>query len=231
MTTNPHSQTDTEKKLPQQEVTVVPSEQCAIVQDLLPLYIEQIVSPASCSFVETHLQQCPLCQAQRNQLQQTLIIPAEQNVKPLQQIQKQQRRNILKTIFFTAIVCCCFLAGISFLYLIEWPCDSTNVQLESSYEEITINGKTTTYFVLDFLPDTVEVERDTSTYLKENNRTEMHCNIIQTTPVRQFLSNQQTHYYDIMLYPDWKTDPDVTNVLTLQFADRTVTYINGVLQE
>ena len=38
MTTNPHSQTDTEKKLPQQEVTVVPSEQCAIVQDLLPLY-------------------------------------------------------------------------------------------------------------------------------------------------------------------------------------------------
>lgn len=78
---------------------------------------------------------------------------------------------------------------------------------------------------------TVEVERDSSTYLKENNRTEIHCNIIQTTPVRQFLINQRTHYYDIMLYPDWKTDPDVTNVLTLQFADRTVTYINGVLQE
>ena len=99
MKTNPHPQTDTETSLPQQEVTAVFSEQCAIVQDLLPLYIEQIVSPASCSFVETHLQQCPLCQAQRNQLQQTLIIPAEQNVKPLQQIQKQQRRNILKTIF------------------------------------------------------------------------------------------------------------------------------------
>ncbi len=231
MTTNPHSQTDTEKKLLQQEVTAALSEQCAIVQDLLPLYIEQIVSPASHSFVETHLQQCPLCQEQLKQLQQTLVIPAELNTKPLQQIQKQQSRNILKTIFFTAIVCCCFLAGISFLYLIEWPCDSSNVQLESSYEEITINGETTTYFVLDFLPDTVEIERDTSTYFKENNRTEMHCNIIQTTPVRQFLINKKTHYYDIMLYPDWKTDPDVTNVLTLQFADRTVTYVNGVLQE
>ena len=36
---------------------------CAITQDLLPLYEESLLSPASQQFVDTHLQSCEACRA------------------------------------------------------------------------------------------------------------------------------------------------------------------------
>lgn len=37
---------------------------CEIVRDLLPLYAEQIASPASTALVEEHLAECPACRAE-----------------------------------------------------------------------------------------------------------------------------------------------------------------------
>ena len=37
--------------------------ECSVVQDLLPLYLEEMVQENTASFVKEHLVQCPRCRA------------------------------------------------------------------------------------------------------------------------------------------------------------------------
>lgn len=38
--------------------------ECSIVQDILPLYVEEMVSDDTVSFVREHLKDCPRCRAE-----------------------------------------------------------------------------------------------------------------------------------------------------------------------
>ena len=41
---------------------------CEVIRDLLPLYADAAVSPASCRLVEEHLAGCPGCRRELEQL-------------------------------------------------------------------------------------------------------------------------------------------------------------------
>ena len=43
--------------------------ECSIVQDILPLYVEEMVSDDTVSFVREHLKDCPRCRAELEKLQ------------------------------------------------------------------------------------------------------------------------------------------------------------------
>ena len=45
-------------------------QECSIVQDLLPLYVEDMVSPETAEFVGEHLKSCETCQAEVQSLRQ-----------------------------------------------------------------------------------------------------------------------------------------------------------------
>lgn len=44
--------------------------ECNVVRDLLPLYVEDMVSPETAQFVKSHLADCPECQAELDSLQE-----------------------------------------------------------------------------------------------------------------------------------------------------------------
>lgn len=89
---------------------------CNIVRDLLPLYIENMVSEDTVSFIKEHLANCPGCSKALGDMN-TPIIPVEKmNVAPLKNIKKKLYKNKVQTIVFTVIVVLALVMSI-FSYL------------------------------------------------------------------------------------------------------------------
>ena len=42
--------------------------ECSVVRDLLPLYVEDMVSIETAQYVKSHLEECPECQAELERL-------------------------------------------------------------------------------------------------------------------------------------------------------------------
>lgn len=72
---------------------------CDIVRDLLPLYAENMTSPASNELVEAHLTQCESCANYLKDLRSPQMLPQEIPVQNLKHIQKMiSRRRILSVL-------------------------------------------------------------------------------------------------------------------------------------
>ncbi len=71
--------------------------QCEIVQDLLPLYRDEICSPGSRKIVEEHVEGCPVCSAVLEKLRNTCLEDrlAEEKRGVLEAHYKQERRRTL----------------------------------------------------------------------------------------------------------------------------------------
>lgn len=85
---------------------------CEIVCDLLPLYVEQLASPASVSLIESHLQNCPECQKQFKVLQEPepeLEAPDLPMQEALSATHKKFFRN--RVVVWCLAVLCLLLAG------------------------------------------------------------------------------------------------------------------------
>ncbi|MGI6155870.1 MAG: zf-HC2 domain-containing protein [Enterococcus sp.] len=50
---------------------------CNVIQDLLPLYVDDVVSKETEALVEEHLTHCPKCQKEVAQMKRNLSFPIE----------------------------------------------------------------------------------------------------------------------------------------------------------
>lgn len=84
------------------------SNQCNLIKDILPLYVEDIVSADTQKFVNAHLEQCAECRAELEHMRgSTKFVPnIDTDIVPLKRIKKDLFIRRLQTIFFTAIVAC-----------------------------------------------------------------------------------------------------------------------------
>jgi predicted anti-sigma-YlaC factor YlaD len=95
---------------------------CALVQDLLPLYIESEVSPASRDLIAEHLSQCERCagflagaRSVRDQLRRDTMLrqsSVAQDQTAHQAIVRGQRRVAALVLAITAMLCLTFVAAI-----------------------------------------------------------------------------------------------------------------------
>ena len=67
---------------------------CSIVQDLLPLYAEDMVREETKEFVAGHLSQCETCRAELSALKAD-VTPAPVSAQPLRDLKKQLQRKRL----------------------------------------------------------------------------------------------------------------------------------------
>ena len=81
---------------------------CNLIKDILPLYIEDMVSTDTREFVSEHLEHCAECLAEFERMRKsTEFIPDTDNdIVPLKRIKKDLSIKRLQTIFFTAILAC-----------------------------------------------------------------------------------------------------------------------------
>jgi predicted anti-sigma-YlaC factor YlaD len=104
-----------------------PTASCAMVQDLLPLYLEGEVSPASREQITAHLASCTHCagylggaQSVRGQLQRNLITYRPRAAAPITQPIGQLLRRPWSAIIVAALVfLICTVGGVSSMFIAE----------------------------------------------------------------------------------------------------------------
>ncbi len=74
---------------------------CNVIQDLLPLYVEDMLSQDSQSLVEEHLSDCKACKTSFNEMKSNKKIPIDTNTRPLDELRVKMQRNKIHTILLT----------------------------------------------------------------------------------------------------------------------------------
>ncbi|GAA0294932.1 hypothetical protein GGQ92_000703 [Gracilibacillus halotolerans] len=113
---------------------------CNIIQDVLPLYVDDIVSKETKEMVDAHVIECETCRKELDMMKEKLFLPIENKSPQLQKISKQWRKKksivSLISVIGTAVV----LIGI-FSYLIYFetviPYDEDLIQIERYGDELT----------------------------------------------------------------------------------------------
>lgn len=88
---------------------------CSIVQDLLPLYAEDMLREETKEFVDGHLAQCAACRAELDALKAD-VKPAPVSAQPLRDLKRQLRRKKLTAVLL-AVTLALTLATAGFAYL------------------------------------------------------------------------------------------------------------------
>ena len=88
---------------------------CSIVQDLLPLYTEDMLREETKEFVDAHLAQCEACRAELAALKAD-VKPAPVSAQPLRDLKRQLRRKKLTAVLL-AVALALTLATAGFAYL------------------------------------------------------------------------------------------------------------------
>lgn len=88
---------------------------CSIVQDLLPLYAENMLREETKEFVNGHLAQCAACRAELDALKAD-VKPAPVSAQPLRDLKRQLRRKKLTAVLL-AVALALTLATAGFAYL------------------------------------------------------------------------------------------------------------------
>lgn len=88
---------------------------CSIVQDLLPLYAEDMLREETKEYVDGHLAQCEACRAELAALKSD-VTPTPVNAQPLRSLKKQLRRKKFTAVLL-AVTLALTLATAGFAYL------------------------------------------------------------------------------------------------------------------
>lgn len=84
------------------------SNKCNLIKDILPLYVEDMVSTDTREFVDEHLKHCAECHAEYESMRNSpkFVPEIDTDIAPLKRINKDLYIKRLQTIFFTAILAC-----------------------------------------------------------------------------------------------------------------------------
>ncbi len=90
--------------------------ECNIIRDILPLYVEDIVSRDTGAFVEAHLSECSECRAEWERMKKPARFIADTDAAPLKKLKRKLSEKRMKTAAFTAaLVSAVVLAVVSVL--------------------------------------------------------------------------------------------------------------------
>ena len=82
------------------------SNKCNLIKDILPLYVEDMVSTDTREFVSEHLEHCEECRAEFERMRKPADFIPDTDIVPLKRIKRNLFIKRLQTIFFTAILAC-----------------------------------------------------------------------------------------------------------------------------
>lgn len=105
---------------------------CNIIKDILPLYVENMISDDSRAMVEEHIEHCQECQASLNEMKSTNILPKDTNTSPLLKIQSKLRKKKVQIALLSAMLSLViFVITMAFLTAPEYiPHSEGNIVIE-----------------------------------------------------------------------------------------------------
>lgn len=200
---------------------------CEIIQDLLPSYIEKLTSLHSNEEIEKHLQTCESCLQSYHEMTATanLNVPIvdKEEVNKLNYFKKVKSKNI-KIIVLSILSVIILAAALIGLFVIGFPVSSKDVTIDYQKTKTRLE----VHLTLENGKDLV-FSGKTKFIRDENN------NVIGSetryTP-RGLIHNPFDDVgKKVMLGTEIQTDLDYPNKFILEFKDKTMTFINGILVE
>jgi len=113
--------------------------ECMIVKDLLPLYIENLVSDETRAFVDEHLTCCDDCRKLLERNQTSPLIKGDAGTVPLKIVKKQLKQHKLKSVLLSVVlVMAILITGFGYLTAPQFVPYSEDLLSVSEKEDGTI---------------------------------------------------------------------------------------------
>lgn len=104
--------------------------ECPIIQDILPLYVDQITSVETNELVKTHLQSCEACKQEYEAMASTIHIPNETAIEGFQTVKKEMKRK-KRALFLVTSIATLFMTLSAVFAIFAY-------QIPLKYEDITL---------------------------------------------------------------------------------------------
>ena len=106
--------------------------ECDIVKDLIPLYIDDLLSENSKKFVDDHINSCESCRKYYEKLSSEIKIPVSKEVRfsdlrPIEYLKENLSKIIIKKVLAFVLVIGFLVGSFAFATLYEMPVDSSKV--------------------------------------------------------------------------------------------------------
>ncbi|WP_276888229.1 zf-HC2 domain-containing protein [Anaerococcus lactolyticus] len=122
--------------------------ECDIVKDLMPLYIDDVLSENSKIFVKDHIDSCESCRKYYEKLSSEVKIPSSKyarkaDLKPLEYLKASLSRKIIKRVLAVVLVIGFFVGSFIFATRYKIPVDSSKVNFyeKDDYLMIKYDGQ------------------------------------------------------------------------------------------
>ena len=107
--------------------------ECDVVKDLMPLYIDDVLSENSKIFVKDHIDSCEACRKYYEKLSSEIKIPVSResrknDLKPMEYLKASLSRKIIKRVLAIVLVVGFLVGGFAFVNQYEMAVDPSRVE-------------------------------------------------------------------------------------------------------
>ncbi|MEB2280515.1 zf-HC2 domain-containing protein [Lysinibacillus xylanilyticus] len=182
---------------------------CTIIQDFLPLYVDDVVSEDTKELVEQHLQTCQACQKEYQQMTQTLYVPIENKATLFEKINKKWNRKkmiLIGSSILTTLLLCLAVFSYVFYYEKMIPYSNDLFEIEEQEDQTLV----ATYFGKSHAgthmthPMKVEIDGE-----MKNISLIYYVETMANSPTSNFLQKDQRKDPERLELPDSKTVDEV----------------------
>lgn len=117
--------------------------ECDIVQDLIPLYIDNVASEASEKLIVSHVETCSECKDFLEEMRNPLVLPVavEERMKErkaFEGLKKAINKKVWRSIIISTLCVVLLMSGIVILTSVELDIDSSDVTFYEADEKIVM---------------------------------------------------------------------------------------------
>jgi len=165
---------------------------CTIIQDVLPLYIDEVVSQDTKEMVDEHLQHCNICQQEYESMKQNLYLPVEKPSSLFNNISKKFRKKKVLVSILSVLVTAIILTGaFSFVFYYETfiPYSKSLIKIETQNDNQLVSH----YFGESYAgfngthPIPLEIDGE-----KKNVSFIFYTKTISDSPARKLINNEKS---------------------------------------
>lgn len=198
---------------------------CEIIKDLLPLYIDDVVSEDSKALVEHHLNDCDECRREAEKMKSNIAVPASKKAaaavkNTLARAKKSARLKkiaiaVISVIVSGAVIFGAFVASVSIKIPIEYDASEMTVTTDNEYIYVNYEGAYT--YTSGYLLEDVSVDGEKKDILVLESYVSIWSKYIE--PI--FENNKTPYIYvtgiddcEVIYYGDIRSDTDDENKYT-----------------
>lgn len=114
---------------------------CEVIRDLIPLYVDDAASEASQKLVKEHIESCRECKKMMEDMKGTLQIPVSateqvKNMEPFYKLRKSLVKTIVKVSVIIGVVIAVLLIGFRLMFAVTVPVKNPDVTFFVSDDQV-----------------------------------------------------------------------------------------------